>query len=121
MPSKNELTGKEATNATTSATHNAAVVTITAKADSLVMTTYIVGIILSSSGALTGPVAPTLTNVVGGDLTFQLPASAIAPVVMLFGVHPLRITPGANAVLTLPDLGAGIVGTATLLYYYGAA
>lgn len=106
---------------TTAASNTASVVTVAAKsATNLSMTTYITGIIMSSSGVVAVAVAPTLTNVQGGTLTFQIPASAIAPVVLLFGVHPLRITPGQDAVLTLPALGSGITGTATLLYYYGA-
>lgn len=107
----------------TSTANADAVVTITAKSSTnLSMTTFVTGIILSANAAITtsGGVAATLTNVQGGTLTFQIPASAIAPVVLLFGVHPLRVTPGQNTVLTLPALGASVVGTATLLYYYGA-
>jgi hypothetical protein len=120
MPSKNELASKESVAATTSATHAAAVVTVTAKVDSPVTTTYITGILLSASSAIAAPVAATLTGVQGGTLTIQMPDTKVGPVSLIFGVHPLRITPGVDAVLTLPDLGASIVGTATLLYYYGA-
>lgn len=120
MPAKNELASNPSINATaTAATNTASVVTITAKTNAG-LTTYITGIILSSSGTIAAAVAPTLSGVQGGTLTLQLPAAQVAPVVVLFGVHPLRITPGVDAVLTLPALGSGIVGSATLLYYYGA-
>lgn len=121
MSSKNELTGKEVKNATTTATHAAAVVTVTSPSVSANQTIYIAGILLSSSGTIAAAVAVTLSGIDGGTLTIQLPAAAVAPVVLLFGVHPLRAIPGTNAVLTLPDLGAAILGTATLLYYIGAS
>lgn len=106
---------------TTAAADTASVVTIVNKANPG-LTIYITGIILSCSAAIStsGGVAPSLTGTQGGTLPLAFPASAIAPVVLLFGVHPLRIIPGTNAVLTLPALGASVVGTAVLLYYYGA-
>lgn len=118
MAGKNKLTGQEVVVASTSTTHADAVVTVTNKANAGI-TIYICGIILSASGTIAVAVAPTLTNATGGTLTLQLPASAIAPVALMFGVHPIKITQGQNAVLTLPDLGSGIIGTATLLYYFG--
>lgn len=124
MASKNELMGAPSIVATTTAASNTnTVVTVAAKSvTNLSMTTYITGIILSANGTITtaNGVAPTLTNTQGGTLTLQIPAAAIGPIVMLFGVHPLRITPGTDAVLTLPALGVNVIGTATLLYYYGA-
>ncbi len=123
MPAKNELMGKDVvTKTTTAASNTDSVVTVTAPTNSGVATLYIAGIILSANGTIStgGGVAPTLTGVVGGTLTFQIPPAGIAPIVMLFGVHPLKITAGVNAVLTLPALGTNIVGTATLLYYVGA-
>ncbi len=124
MGAKQEMSANPSIVASTTSTADAAaVVTVTAKSSTnLSMTTYITGIILSANAAIStsGGVAATLTNTQGGTFTMQVPASAIAPVVLLFGVHPLRITPGANAVLTFPALGASVIGTATLLYYYGA-
>lgn len=125
MPDRTELAANPSRNASTTAASNTdSVVTLAAQSSTnLSMTTYITGIILSASATIStsGGVVATLTNVQGGTLSLQIPASAIAPVVLLFGVHPLRITPGQNAVLTLPALGVGVVGTATLLYFYGAA
>lgn len=120
MSSRNELMAKEATIATNTATNANAVATVTALADSVVSTTYVTGIIISASAAIAAPVEATVTGLVGGTLKFELPAAQIAPVVLLFGVHPLRATPGTNVVLTVPALGASVVGSATLLYHYGA-
>lgn len=120
MSAKNEITGKDVVTVSTTQTNASSVVTITAPPNTNNATIFIAGIILSASGAVAAAVAVTLTGVVGGTLTLQLPASAIAPVVLLFGVRPLKITPGVNAVLTLPALGSGIIGTATLMYYIGA-
>lgn len=124
MANRNELMGSPSLVATTTAATNTdSVVTVPTKSiTNLSMTTYITGIILSANGTITtgNGVAPTLTNTQGGTFKLQIPPAAIGPIVMLFGVHPLRITPGQDAVLTLPALGVNVIGTATLLYYYGA-
>jgi len=122
MSEKNKMASQESIVASTTAASNTdSVVTITAPATG--MTIYITGLVVSASAAITtgGGVAVSVTGTVGGTFSMKLPASAIAPVVLLFGVHPLRITPGVNAVLTLPALGTNVVGTATLLYYLGAS
>lgn len=125
MPSKNELTGKEVVVASTTATNSNAVVTITAPPNSRVSTIYVTGIALSASAPIVAPVEATLVGVAKADGTsatipMELPASAIAPVVIQYGVHPLRGVPGTNVVLTLPALGSLVVGTATIYYYIGA-
>jgi hypothetical protein len=121
MSEKNKMASQESINATTTAASNtSSVVTVTAPA--VGQTIFITGIIISASATIvTNPLAVTLTGVTGGTLTMQLPAASIAPLVLLFGVHPLRITPQVNAVLTLPALGTNVVGTSTLLYYIGAS
>jgi hypothetical protein len=119
MPTKNEIAANVAINASTSAAADtASVVTITAPTNAG-LTIYITGIELSASGTIGAAVAVTLTGVVGGTKTWRLPASAVAPIVIQYGVHPLKITQGVNAVLTLPALGAGISGTASINYYIG--
>lgn len=120
MPSKNELTGNASLHlASTPAANTAAVVTVPASANPGI-TTYICGVILSATAAPASPVAATLAGVVGGTMTLEIPASAFAVIGLLFGVHPLKITQGVDAVLTLPALGGTTVGSASVLYYYGA-
>lgn len=125
MPAKNEIASKEAFVSEALATNGNAVVTITAPSSSKVSTIYVTGISMSASGAPAATVAPTLTGITKGDntagtATWQIPASAFAPIEIQYGVHPLRAVPGTNVVLTLPALGSGIIGTARIYYYIGA-
>ncbi len=118
--------GKEALVATATGTAGtSAVVTILAPTDSRVVTLYIVGIIISITAAPTAALECTLSGVTLGDntagtLPIEVSANATSPIVMLFGVHPLRIVPATNAVLTVPAVGGSAVANATLLFYRGA-
>lgn len=101
------------------AANTAAVVTIAAPTKNS-LTTYITGIVFSASAAPAAAVAATITGT-GTTLTKRIPAAAFAPIVMAFGTHPLRITPSTNAVVTLPALGAGVLGSVTVYYFIGEA
>lgn len=113
---------KDARQATViSDTNSAAIVTLSAPQSQLA-TNYITGIILSASGAIAAPVAATLTDINGtGSLAFNLPAGTMPPFIQMFGTHPLEVIAGQDATLTLPALGTGIVGTATVLYFPSSA
>lgn len=122
MAEKNKMASQESiVCSTTAASNTDSVATVTAPA--VGQTIYVTGIIVSASATITtgNGVTAALTGTVGGTFSMRIPASSIAPVALLFGVHPLRITPQTNAVLTLPALGTNVVGTATLLYYIGAS
>lgn len=125
MSAKNELASKEAfASETTSSAGAGAVVTLTAPTNSKVATLYITGISLSFSAA-PGAVAVTLSGVMqsdntAGTRTWQISANATAPIEIQFGVHPLRIVPATNAVLTVPSVGGSTVVTAALYAFKGA-
>lgn len=73
------------------------------------------GFIISASGAPAAAVQATLAGPDTGTMHINIPAAAFAPIVVMFPQgKSLRVTPGSNAVLTVPALGAGIVCTATL-------
>lgn len=106
-----------ATQASASATNAPATVTVSAPT-APGTTTYVTGIILSASGAIAAPVVATLTNVAGsGDFKIQIPAITTKPIALYFWTHPLAINGGQDTTLTLPALGTGITGTATLLTF----
>jgi hypothetical protein len=105
---------------TAKATNGIATVTITAPTGPF--TIYITGWIISASAAPAAAVEATLTGATNADgttgdtINIEIPASAFAMMSREFGSHPLKIKPATNAVLTLPALGAAVVGSATLFY-----
>lgn len=100
------------------ASNTAAVVTIAAPNNG--KTIFLTGVIFSADAA---PAGARTATVAGGDatLSFYIPASAFAPIMVPFGSHPVKIAAGSDAVVTLPALGAGVNGSTVVLYYYGSA
>lgn len=85
---------------------------------------YITKICYSASAAPAATVEATLTGAqtpaqAAQTLKFEIPAAAFAPVTIDFGVHPLKCTVNTDAVLTIPDLGAAVIGSAQIFGYYG--
>lgn len=85
---------------------------------------FVTKIVYSASAAPAATVEATLT---GGQtaaeaaqtLKFEIPAAAFAPVTIDFGVHPLKCVANTDAVLTIPALGAAVIGSAQVYGYYG--
>jgi hypothetical protein len=96
-----------------------AVVTIT-KPSQKRMTIYITGITFSASAAPAAAVAATVTGT-GTTKTIRIPAAAFAPIHLAYGTHPLRIAIDTDAVVTLPALGAGVLGSVSVDYFIGEA
>jgi hypothetical protein len=100
------------------AANTAAVVTIAAPGAQQCI--YITGVVFSASAAPTAAVAATIVGT-GTTLTKRIAAAAFAPIALFFGTHPIRCAPGTQAVVTLPALGAGVLGSVTVYYYIGEA
>lgn len=101
------------------AANTAAVVTIT-KPSNKRNTIYIEQIVFSASAAPAAAVAATITGT-GTTKTVRIPAAAFAPIVISYGTHPLRIAIDTDAVVTLPALGAGVLGSVSVCYYVSEA
>ena len=73
------------------------------------------GFSISGSAAPAAAVAASIRSNGGATTleTFQLPASAFAPVVANY-VHPLRCAENVDADITLAALGSGVTGTVVL-------
>lgn len=76
---------------------------------------FVEGFIISASAAPVAAVVAVLTGADAGSIHVNIPAAAFAPIVVMFQQgKSLRVTPGSNAVLTVPALGAGVVCTVSL-------
>lgn len=102
---------------TTSTANQSSVTTVVGKAG---LSIYILGITISASAAPTAAVEVTLKDGATTVLPFEIPAAAFAPIVLGFGANPLRITRGANAVLTIPALGSGVISSGSLRYLFSS-
>lgn len=98
---------------TTSTANAIGTVTITGKAG---FSIYILGITISASAAPAAAVTALLKDGTTTILPLEIPASAFAPIVIGFGTSPIRISAGANAVLTIPALGGTTVSSGTIRY-----
>lgn len=74
---------------------------------------YLVNQIAISMSAAPSTVTQATLTVGGDTYTINLPASLIAPLVIPFA-RPLKSTENGTAVLSVPALGSGVVGTATI-------
>lgn len=121
MPSRSDLLGKEVLSAVASATASTATATVTAPTAAAAkgITIFVTGFWISGSAAPTGTVSATLKDGSTTLVQLEIPTSAFAPIRAAYNTHPFRITPGNNAVLTLPSLGGSGVGTVVLEYYIG--
>ena len=124
MASKLDQAAKDAFGLSASATNGTATITVTAPAASTLVTTFVTGVQISASAAPAAAVTATLAGVLGADgtaktISWQIPASAFAPLTFNLATHPLKALPGTNLVLSLPALGGSTVGTVTLFYYFG--
>lgn len=107
------LTAKHTPSANTDA-----VVTITGVAGYCI---YLLGVTLSASAAPAATVEATIKDGSTILIPLEIPAAAFAPIVLGFGQHPIKITSGANAVVTLPALGGTTVGSVSVRYLLGPA
>jgi hypothetical protein len=76
---------------------------------------YIAAISVSASAAPATTVSVQVREAAGTIIhdRFELPAAAFAPIVINY-VRPIEIGQGANCDVTMPALGAGVVGTVVL-------
>ena len=74
---------------------------------------YVTHITISASAAPLAAVQAQLKDGTTAIDKFEIPASAFSPIPVNY-VRAFKITAGADTVLTLPALGAGVVGTVTL-------
>lgn len=77
---------------------------------------YITAILISASAAPASPVAATLT-IAGQTLTFQIPASAYAPMLLNFSKAPLESDFGETIALAVPAHGGAVVISGAILGY----
>lgn len=110
------MAGPSSISKTTSAADTAGTVTISGKAG---MAIYILGLTVSASAAPAATVRVTLTDNGTIILPLEIPAAAFAPIVINLEGHPLQISTGSDAVLTIPALGGTTVSSGTIRYMYG--
>ena len=74
------------------------------------------GFIISASAAPAAAVEAQLQQGTGPTLVFpiEIPAAAFAPIVKDFGAHPIQLPEAAQAIMTVPALGAGVKCNVTL-------
>jgi hypothetical protein len=77
---------------------------------------YISGVAFSASGTVAAAVAVLVQDGSTTLVTVEVPATALAPVVMTFP-KPLECSVNSAAQLTVPALGSGIVGAANIWGY----
>jgi hypothetical protein len=87
--------------------------------------TFITKIEISGSAAPAATVEATLTGAVNAagqavTIKWEIPANAFAPIIIDFGTHPLRCAANTDVVLTVPDLGSGVICACALHGYYDA-
>jgi len=102
------------------ATNATATATINAPADQR-YTLYITQVSISFSAAPATSLLAELKDGATRKFGWQLPAAAQSPLVVNFGLHPLKITPGNNAVLTVPAAGAGVTSHIVLAGFVASA
>lgn len=76
------------------------------------------GFLITASANPAAAVRATLAFTRGGTtltVGFQLPAAAFPPMIVNFGTHPIVGDVGTEIRLTVPALGAGVVGECLLL------
>jgi hypothetical protein len=79
----------------------------------------VVGVLVSASGAAATSVLVTVTDSNDGLLDeFYIPAGAFTPVGVNYNNHPLRGSVGGSVTLSLPALGAAIIGISSIRYVY---
>lgn len=74
--------------------------------------------ILSASGVVAAVVRATLAftkNGVAKTIGIEIPATAMAPIILDFGTHGIVSDKNTTIVLTLPALGAAIIGEVNLI------
>lgn len=121
MPSRNDLVGKEIISVVATATAGVATATVTAPTNAAAkgLTIYVTGFWLSASAAPAAAVQATLKDGSTTIVALEIPNSAFAPIRAAYNTHPFRITPGSDAVLSMPSLGGSTVGTVVIEYYIG--
>jgi len=82
-------------------------------------TIFVTGIMISASAAPAATQRATVTGPQAANFGINLPAAAFAPIVLPYGTHPLIVTAGANLVVSVPALGAGVVCDVVVHYYIG--
>ena len=79
---------------------------------------YVTGVSISASDAPVASVVATLgsTSIPAADL-FRLPVAAFSPIVINYN-YPLRFGINEAVTLTLPALGAAVIGTVVIRGFY---
>jgi hypothetical protein len=102
-----------------SATNGAATVTIE-KSSRAAEAIFITKVTFSAKAAPAAAVQATIKADATTKFAADIPDAKFAPITFSFEQHPLKIT-NADAVVTLPALGAGVQGTVAVTYYRAAA
>ena len=123
MSASNQILASLPRVAVAKATAGVAAVTITAPTN-VQNRIVLYGVIISGSAAPAATVEGTITGITtdsGGAIAIEIPASAFAPIALLFGTHPPSCAAGTNLVVSVPSLGSGVVCSVTVIYEIASA
>jgi hypothetical protein len=101
---------------TVRATGTNATVTASKAAPGVGFRNYCFGVSFSCSAAPLSPVEVQLRKDSGGTILdgWEIPASAIAPIVVNYLTHPMEGSDNGDMDITIPSLGAGVTSVAVL-------